>query len=137
MGDLNSYAKEDPIDAIKAGADDAAGTGDDYTNLIAQFQGEYAYSYIFDGQAGYLDHALASASLAAAGHGADGLAHQRRRAGRARLRHQSFKPPAQDALYEPNATGRRTTTRGGGARPWSTTRPSGRHRPVSANVWCR
>ena len=26
MGDLNSYAMEDPIDAIKAGADDDAGT---------------------------------------------------------------------------------------------------------------
>ena len=60
MGDLNSYAKEDPIDAIKAGSDDTDGTGDDYTNLIAQFQGVYAYSYIFDGQAGYLDHALSN-----------------------------------------------------------------------------
>ena len=56
---------EDPIDAIKAGPDDTAGTGDDYTNLIAQYQGTYAYSYVFDGQAGYLDHALASASLLA------------------------------------------------------------------------
>ena len=58
MGDLNSYAKEDPIDAIRAGADDVAGTGDDFTNLIAQYQGTYAYS--FDGQAGYQDHSLAS-----------------------------------------------------------------------------
>ena len=65
MGDLNSYAQEDPIDAIKAGSDDTAGTGDDFTNLIAHFQGTYAYSYTFDGQAGYLDHALANASLLA------------------------------------------------------------------------
>lgn len=63
MGDLNSYAKEDPIDAIRAGADDVAGTGDDFTNLIAQYQGTYAYS--FDGQAGYLDHSLASSALVA------------------------------------------------------------------------
>ena len=65
MGDLNSYAQEDPVDAIKAGPDDTAGTSDDYTNLIAFFQGLYAYSYTFDGQAGYLDHALASSSLVA------------------------------------------------------------------------
>ena len=62
-GDLNSYAMEDPIDAIKAGPDDVAGTDDDYTNLIAQFQGAHAYSFVFDGQAGYLDHALSNPSL--------------------------------------------------------------------------
>ena len=62
-GDLNSYAMEDPIDAIKAGPDDVAGTDDDYTNLIAQFQGAHAYSFVFDGQAGYLDHALSTPSL--------------------------------------------------------------------------
>ncbi len=39
MGDLNSYAMEDPIDAVKAGSDDIAGTGDDFTNLINHFQG--------------------------------------------------------------------------------------------------
>jgi len=103
MGDLNSYAMEDPVDAVKAGADDVAGTADDYTNLIAQFQGAYAYSYTFDGQAGYLDHALASASLAAQVTGAadwhinsdepDVLDYDT-----------SFKPPAQDALFEPNET---------------------------------
>jgi hypothetical protein len=102
MGDLNSYAQEDPIDAIKAGADDVAGTGDDYINLIAQYQGTYAYSYVFDGQAGYLDHALASMSLASQVTGAvdwhinsdepDLLDYDT-----------SFKPPAQEAIYEPNA----------------------------------
>lgn len=54
IGDFNSYAKEDPIDAIKAGG---------YTDLIAQYITD-PYSFVFDGQAGYLDHALASASLA-------------------------------------------------------------------------
>ena len=102
LGDLNSYAMEDPVDAIKAGPDDIAGTSDDYTNLIAYFQGTYAYSYTFDGQAGYLDHALASANLFPQVIGAadwhinsdepDVLDYDT-----------SFKPPAQDALYEPNA----------------------------------
>jgi len=32
IGDLNSYDKEDPIDAIKSGSDDLAGSSDDYTN---------------------------------------------------------------------------------------------------------
>ncbi|HET9912644.1 MAG TPA: ExeM/NucH family extracellular endonuclease [Anaerolineales bacterium] len=101
MGDLNSYAQEDPIDAIKAGADDIAGTGDDYTNLISQYQGTYAYSYVFDGQSGYLDHALANSSLASQVTGAvdwhinadepDLLDYDT-----------TFKPPAQEAIYEPN-----------------------------------
>jgi uncharacterized protein len=102
MGDLNSYAKEDPIDAIKAGADDAAGTNDDYTNLIAQYQGTYAYSYVFDGQAGYLDHALAHANLAAQ---TTGAADWHINADEPDLLDYdtSFKPPAQEAIYEPNA----------------------------------
>ena len=108
MGDLNSYAQEDSIDAIKAGPDDVAGSSDDYTNLIAQFQGTYAYSYTFDGQAGYLDHALASASLVAQVTGAadwhinsdepDVLDYDT-----------TFKPPAQEALYEPNGIPHRLT----------------------------
>lgn len=56
MGDMNSYAKEDPITTI---------TNAGYVNLIASFVGADAYSYVFDGQSGYLDHALASPSLAA------------------------------------------------------------------------
>lgn len=56
IGDLNAYAKEDPITAI---------TGAGYADLIAQFAGASAYSYVFDGQAGYLDHALASPALTA------------------------------------------------------------------------
>jgi predicted extracellular nuclease len=101
MGDLNSYAQEDPIDAVKAGADGTAGTGDDWTNLIARFGGTYAYSYVFDGQAGYLDHALANASIVSQVTGAtewhinadepDILDYDT-----------SFKSPAQDALYELN-----------------------------------
>jgi predicted extracellular nuclease len=48
IGDLNSYAQEDPIDAIKAGPDDVLGTGDDYLNLIAQYGGPFAYSFVFE-----------------------------------------------------------------------------------------
>lgn len=101
MGDLNSYAQEDTIDEIKAGSDDTPGTDDDFTNLIAQFQGAFAYSYTFDGQAGYLDYALANESLLPQVTGAadwhinsdepDVLDYDT-----------SFKPPAQDALYEVN-----------------------------------
>ena len=54
IGDLNAYALEDPITVIK----DAGGI-----NLIEQFIGADAYSYVFSGQAGYLDHALASPDL--------------------------------------------------------------------------
>ena len=102
MGDLNSYAKEDPIDAIKLGADDTTGTTDDFTNLVAKYGGAFAYSFVFDGQAGYLDHALASPTLTAQVTGAtewhinadepDLLDYDT-----------SFKPLAQEAIYEPNA----------------------------------
>jgi len=63
IGDLNSYAKEDPIKAIEMGPDDIANSADDYTNLVKAFGGDAAYSYVFDGQTGYLDHALASNTL--------------------------------------------------------------------------
>jgi predicted extracellular nuclease len=54
VGDLNSYAKEDPITAL---------INRGYTNLIETFLGAGAYSYVFDGQWGYLDHALANAAM--------------------------------------------------------------------------
>ncbi len=63
IGDLNSYRNEDPIDAIEAGADDTMGTADDYTDLLDAIIGPSAYTYVFDGQLGYLDYALASSSL--------------------------------------------------------------------------
>jgi len=55
IGDLNSYGKEDPIDYL-------AGQG--LTDQIARFNGDQGYSYVFDGESGYLDHALANASMA-------------------------------------------------------------------------
>jgi uncharacterized protein len=54
LGDLNSYAKEDPITALLSAG---------YTNLIDTLSGPDAYSYVFDGQWGYLDHAISSSSL--------------------------------------------------------------------------
>jgi predicted extracellular nuclease len=54
LGDLNAYAKENPIAQIlNAG----------YIDLINKFGGDATYSYVFDGQAGYLDHGLASNAL--------------------------------------------------------------------------
>ena len=41
MGDLNSYDKEDPIDELRAAG---------YTDLLFEYQGENAYSYVFDGR---------------------------------------------------------------------------------------
>ncbi|MGH8947473.1 MAG: ExeM/NucH family extracellular endonuclease, partial [Acidimicrobiia bacterium] len=63
IGDMNSYDKEDPIDVLTAGADDIPATSDDFTDLLLQFEGENAYSYLFDGQLGYLDYALANLTL--------------------------------------------------------------------------
>jgi predicted extracellular nuclease len=102
VGDLNSYAQEESIDAIKAGADDTAGTSDDYTNLVQQYVGTHAYSFVFDGQSGYLDHALSSTSLTGQ---VTGLTEWHINADEPDVLDYdtSFKPPAQDALYEPNA----------------------------------
>jgi uncharacterized protein len=54
VGDLNAYAQEDPVSALRAAG---------FTDLLAARIGTRAYSYVFDGQWGYLDHALASAAL--------------------------------------------------------------------------
>ena len=54
IGDLNAYACEDPIDVVLAAG---------YADLVAAHAGEAAYSYVYDGQVGYLDHVLVSASL--------------------------------------------------------------------------
>lgn len=56
LGDLNAYGKEDPINQI---------TANGYRDLMSDYMGTSAYSYSFGGEIGYLDHALASDSLAA------------------------------------------------------------------------
>jgi len=101
IGDLNSYDKEDPIDAIKAGPDDVLGTADDYTDLIFNFQGEDAYSYVFDGQIGYLDYALASPELVPEVTGASDW-HINADEPDLIDYDMTFKAPAQDALYAPD-----------------------------------
>ncbi|WP_147114177.1 ExeM/NucH family extracellular endonuclease [Tateyamaria sp. syn59] len=57
MGDLNAYAKEDPVQTL---TDDPG-----LVDLIDQFIGQdEAYSFVFDGQRGALDHAIASGGMA-------------------------------------------------------------------------
>lgn len=53
LGDLNAYGQEDPVRLLTAGG---------FVDLLARRQPP-SYSYLFDGEAGYLDHALASAAL--------------------------------------------------------------------------
>jgi uncharacterized protein len=93
IGDLNAYDKEDPIDVLLAGG---------YTDLVYHFQGEYGYSYVFDGQLGYLDHALANDNLLAQ---VTGTTVWHINADEPDLidYDMSFKQDAQDALYAPDA----------------------------------
>jgi len=63
VGDLNSYGEEDPIDVFEA-----AGFVDLVDTLLPESE---QYSYVFDGRAGYLDHALASPRLTRRVTGAD------------------------------------------------------------------
>ncbi len=102
IGDLNSYDKEDPIDMIKLGSDGIAGTSDDYFDMLYQFQGEYAYSYVYDGQTGYLDYALANAYFAQF---INDVNTWHINADEPDLidYDTSYKKPAQDAIYAPDA----------------------------------
>ncbi len=54
LGDLNAYSREDPLAYLYTAG---------YTSLIPHFNSLASYTYIFEGQAGCLDHAAASASL--------------------------------------------------------------------------
>ncbi|MFM9437712.1 uncharacterized protein ACFDR9_004802 [Janthinobacterium sp. CG_23.3] len=56
IGDLNAHAFEDPLNALTAGG---------FVNQLERFVRPFGtpYSYVFDGESGYLDHALASAAL--------------------------------------------------------------------------
>lgn len=101
IGDLNAYDTETPIDAIIAGADDTVGTGDDYADLVAQFGGEAAYSYVFDGQFGYLDHALANSALLGQVTGTT-VWHVNADEPDLLDYDTTFKLPAQDAIYAPD-----------------------------------
>ena len=54
IGDLNSYRMESPITALREAG---------FTDLLAEFEGPDAYTYVFMGASGYLDHAQATASF--------------------------------------------------------------------------
>ncbi len=54
LGDLNAYAKEDPIAFLE---------GEGYSDLAQLFVGPTASSFVFDGQVGTLDYALANVFL--------------------------------------------------------------------------
>ena len=54
IGDLNAYAMETPVAALK----DAG-----YTDLVDGYGGLEAYTYLFDGQLGSLDYAMSNAAL--------------------------------------------------------------------------
>jgi predicted extracellular nuclease len=56
IGDLNAYLQEDPVATLEAAG---------YHNLLESGLASDAYSYLFRGRIGALDHALASAALAA------------------------------------------------------------------------
>jgi predicted extracellular nuclease len=54
MGDLNAYAMEDPIKVLREGG---------MIDLHRAFHADSSYSYVYRGQAGYLDHALCNSTL--------------------------------------------------------------------------
>lgn len=54
MGDLNAYAKEDPIVTFLE---------DGMTDLHRFFHADSSYSYVYHDQAGYLDHAIANETM--------------------------------------------------------------------------
>jgi uncharacterized protein len=93
IGDLNSYAMEDPITTLEDGG---------LTDLVELYEGDDAYSYVFDGQLGYLDTALATRSML---NQVVGLTVFHINADEPDILDydMSFKQDAQDALYEPLA----------------------------------
>ncbi|MGB5936958.1 MAG: ExeM/NucH family extracellular endonuclease, partial [Ornithinimicrobium sp.] len=92
IGDLNAYDKEDPIVALG----DAG-----FVDLLAAEQGELAYSYVFDGQLGYLDYGLANPTAAEQ---VSGAAVWHINADEASLLDYDteFKKDPQDAIYAPD-----------------------------------
>jgi predicted extracellular nuclease len=91
IGDFNSYAMEDPIDVLKAGR---------LIELVQRFEGADAYSFVFDGQLGYLDSAFATRSMS---NRVEGLTTFHINADEPDILDydMTFKSSEQDALYEP------------------------------------
>lgn len=91
LGDLNSYDREEPIDVLRAAG---------YVDLVGHYGGEFAYSYLFSAQLGYLDYAMANESLADQ---VTGTAVWHSNADEADLFDYdlSFKSDTQDTLFDP------------------------------------
>ncbi|WP_343918527.1 ExeM/NucH family extracellular endonuclease, partial [Agrococcus citreus] len=92
LGDLNSYDHEDPITTLEAAG---------WTDLLEEFQGEDAYTYVFDGMLGYLDYGLADAALLPSVAGAEAW-HANSDEPSIFDYTMAFKQPAQDALFAPD-----------------------------------
>ncbi len=64
LGDFNCYLMEDPMRALTDPDFSLPGypalAGSTYVNLVERYLGTGAYSYNYQGQSGYLDHALAN-----------------------------------------------------------------------------
>ena len=89
---MNSYTFESPIRTFVDGG---------LTNLVRKYDGLEGYSYVFDGESGYLDHALATKSLEAQ---VTGVGHWHINADEpiALDYNTEFKTPAQvDSFYSP------------------------------------
>jgi predicted extracellular nuclease len=93
IGDLNSYDREDPIDVLRAGG---------YADLLFEYQGGLAYSYLFGGALGYLDYGMSSTTLTPQVTGATAW-HINSDEPDILDYDTSFKKDAQDALFEENA----------------------------------
>ena len=93
IGDLNSYDEEDPIATLL----DAG-----YVDVLERDAGEFAYTYVFDGQLGHLDYVMANASMAGQ---VDAAAAWHVNTDEPDLidYDTSFKSDAQDAIYAPDA----------------------------------
>jgi len=95
IGDYNAYDEEDPVDALLSGG---------YDDLLEAFQGEDAYTFVFDGMLGHLDYAFASDSLTSIGRVTGATAWAINADEPDILDYDtSFKAPAQAALYAPKA----------------------------------
>ncbi|WP_405216062.1 ExeM/NucH family extracellular endonuclease [Agrococcus sp. Ld7] len=92
IGDLNSYDHEDPITTLE----DAG-----WTDLLEEFQGEDAYTYVFDGQLGYLDYGLADPAMLPFVAGAEAW-HANADEPSIIDYSMAFKKDAQDALFAPD-----------------------------------
>jgi Predicted extracellular nuclease len=89
LGDLNSYSQEDPMQVLHAAG---------YTDVV----GPDSYTYVFDGQLGSLDHALAGPAIR--GEVTDAAVWNVNADEPSLIDYDmTFKLPAQDALYAPDA----------------------------------